>query len=495
MRAPWQPLLASALVAAAAVAQAPPMPLPWSATLAPGDAGQGVYIAQNLLDRAGARPGHRLNASGTFDALTAQYVAAFQRAARLNESGVFDAPTADALLACCSDDGYVDDGVPPAALGYLYKIHVRLFANRSIETPARLIAANGSVVFEFIVRAHGVDGPSNSSVWPYFSDCCDGLTQFSDQGGNTPTGLAEADLNTPESNPVPYGPYPVNRMVRGLRGNARWLVTGANDFTTVRDGILMHTGQWSNHSTPPWAPPAPMVRAVRGGRRGWARPVGYDALAHMHPLSIPCAWLRPRYHHPQPNSLGCIHSWPENIARVADILQNQLGVVVRVAAGGSGVVGGCVLTAGVHCTCPYLTVPVPCIVVPLPAGPPQHGRRAAVSVQTAGPAIGGAGPVGRCVGCLCCTHQRHYPTRVGPSHTAGSPLSHILFVHTRVESRTHQIKVGTIGGRDNTARVGFAPVCGRPPFVQRPNPSCCTPIACVHIACRTHTTHSVGVVK
>lgn len=263
MRSLWEPLLAALLASAAAVnAQQPPtMPLPWSAPLAPGDSGQGVYIAQNLLDRAGARPGHRLNASGTFDAETAQYVAAFQRAARLNESGVFDAPTATELLACCSDDGYLDDGVPPRDLGYLYKIHVRLFANRSIEVPARLIAANGSTVFEFTVRAHGVDGPSNSSIWPYYSSCCDGLTQFSDQGGNTPTGLAEADLNTPESNPVPYGPYPVNRMVRGLRGNARWLVTGANDYTTVRDGILMHTGQWSNHSTPPWAPPAPMVSA------------------------------------------------------------------------------------------------------------------------------------------------------------------------------------------------------------------------------------------
>jgi hypothetical protein len=44
-----------------------------------------------------------------------------------------------------------------------------------------------------------------------------------------------------------YGPYPVNRFVRGLAGNAGWLVP------EVRSGILLHTGEWANYSSnAPW---------------------------------------------------------------------------------------------------------------------------------------------------------------------------------------------------------------------------------------------------
>ena len=38
--------------------------------------------------------------------------------------------------------------------------------------------------------------------------------------GNTVTGLIEVDLNSPEPNPQAYGPWPVNRFVHGLDGNA-----------------------------------------------------------------------------------------------------------------------------------------------------------------------------------------------------------------------------------------------------------------------------------
>jgi len=34
--------------------------------------------------------------------------------------------------------------------------------------------------------------------------------------GNTPTGLMEFDLNTPEPEPKLFGPYNVNRAVRGM---------------------------------------------------------------------------------------------------------------------------------------------------------------------------------------------------------------------------------------------------------------------------------------
>ena len=94
--------------------------------------------------------------------------------------------------------------------------------------------------------------------------------------GNTVTGLMQADLNSPEDEPKFYGPYPVNRAVEGLAGNAKWLVPG------LRNGILLHTGEW-----PDWQPPQPM-----------------------------------------PNSAGCVHAWPDMIDRIQETLV-AIGVEVR----------------------------------------------------------------------------------------------------------------------------------------------------------------------
>jgi len=160
----------------------------------------------------------------------------------------------------------------------LYKVLVPVHRNRSIESTASLIAANGSVVYSFTVRAHGIDAPP-APAWPYFNSCCDGLNPFSGDG-NTPTGLIEFDLNSPEDDPLEFGPYPVNRAVQGLEGNAGWLIPG------IRDGILLHTGGWQNVSS--WHPGLPM-----------------------------------------PNSLGCVHAYPESIYTVWQILTNDLGVAVR----------------------------------------------------------------------------------------------------------------------------------------------------------------------
>ena len=87
--------------------------------------------------------------------------------------------------------------------------------------------------------------------------------------GATPTGLTAVDLNSPEDAPRLYGPYPVLRFVSGLEGNAAFLVPSA------RNGILLHTGNWS--AAAGWAPPAPMpnsegcVCPTRTGRRGSPR--------------------------------------------------------------------------------------------------------------------------------------------------------------------------------------------------------------------------------
>jgi hypothetical protein len=215
---------------------------------------------QNLLQRFSSS----VAITSVYDAGTAAAVVALQTHARLSPTGVFDEPIASVLLGNFSHDGYRDDGRPPRALGYKYKVHVQVHVNRSIEPTARLLDGYGNEIFSFVTRLHGVDSLSNANTWPYFNSSGDGLNEFSSDG-NTPTGLAEFDLNSPEDDPIKFGPYPVNRVVQGLKGNAAFLLIN-NESTTVRDGILMHTGAWSNYSN--WEPPAPM-----------------------------------------PNSLGCIHAW------------------------------------------------------------------------------------------------------------------------------------------------------------------------------------------
>lgn len=93
--------------------------------------------------------------------------------------------------------------------------------NRSIESQAILFAGNGSQLLTFTARAHGHDtvGPN---TWPDFNNIDPGLNQFTSDG-NTPTGLVEFDLNSPEDDPQLYGPYPVNRAVQGLEASALFL--------------------------------------------------------------------------------------------------------------------------------------------------------------------------------------------------------------------------------------------------------------------------------
>ena len=242
--------------------------------------GTDVLLLQHLLARSTSSPG--LNITACYDAATAAATSAFQqRVLRVAPTGVVDNFTATMALTMYERDGFRDDDRPPSALGdYLYKIRVTVYHNRSRETDAELFAGNGTRLLTFRTRAHGVDVAGTDPKWPYFSSCCDGANQFSDNG-NTPTGLMEMDLNSPEDDPNSFGPYPVNRAVQGLAGNAKFSVP------SMRNGILVHTGAWSNFSTPPWSPPAPM-----------------------------------------PNSLGCVHGWPEMIRTVWQTLVS-LGVEVR----------------------------------------------------------------------------------------------------------------------------------------------------------------------
>jgi hypothetical protein len=188
--------------------------------------------------------------------------------------------TAFAVLAHLSSDGFVDDGRPAGQIQwpgrnytYKYKVMIPVHRNRSVETVATLLDGANNELLQFTVRAHGHDvttaGQGTATAWPDFSDdrCppdvyaakqgCVGLNAFSSDGA-TPTGLYELDLNSPEpaSDERFYGPYPVNRFVRGLVGNARMVVGGVAVPSTgpmhVRSGILMHTGGWANYSD--WTP-------------------------------------------------------------------------------------------------------------------------------------------------------------------------------------------------------------------------------------------------
>lgn len=232
--------------------------------------GSDVLILQNLLTRF--LPQQVI--SGSYDVNTSKTINQLQLVSGLEPTGNCDKNTANLVLKNFSFDGYRDDGAPANLQGYMYKVSVAVCLNRSIESTADLYDGFGVKLFSFTVRAHGVNEDS-PSVWPDYNDTSIGLNQFS-SNGNTPTGLMTFDLNSPEDNPKLYGPYPVNRAVAGLKGNALFLLPH------IRNGILMHTGDW-----PGWTETKPM-----------------------------------------PNSEGCIHSWPGNILNVSTILQN-IGVEVR----------------------------------------------------------------------------------------------------------------------------------------------------------------------
>ncbi|KAJ8603297.1 hypothetical protein CTAYLR_006971 [Chrysophaeum taylorii] len=208
------------------------MPLPWTRVLKyfPDalESGSDVAIAQALLGRA-------LNESVVVDSVFGPASAVAVAAFRGDGNGTFDAPTANALLACCSDDRYAG-GTSPSNRTTLYTIVVPVVHNRSVELNATLFGPDGELL-SFRARTHGLRDDALERPWPDYSND-DGLNEFT-ADGNTPTGLATLDLNTPEPNASLYGPYPVNRVVTGLEGNS-FLVLGAGG----RSGILLHSGLW-----------------------------------------------------------------------------------------------------------------------------------------------------------------------------------------------------------------------------------------------------------
>eukprot|EP00761_Pharyngomonas_kirbyi_P013327 gb/GECH01013355.1/.p1 GENE.gb/GECH01013355.1/~~gb/GECH01013355.1/.p1 ORF type:complete len:298 (+),score=59.84 gb/GECH01013355.1/:1-894(+) len=225
--------------------------------------GTDVYILQNLIKRF--PDASNLNVTKVYDLPTQKAVQKFQLHFHLfnDKWGVFGKETAQKLLELYLDDHYQDDGSIPS--GYLYKVHVPIHQNRSIETKATLYDNQMNVRHTFTARTHGQNDPRTGQP----------LNQLSNSG-STPTGLMTFDLNSPEPDHKSFGPYPVNRAVLGLQGNAEFALPH------VRNGILLHTGEWEH-----WNPSMPM-----------------------------------------PNSHGCIHAHPDDIKEIWHILVS-MGVKVH----------------------------------------------------------------------------------------------------------------------------------------------------------------------
>jgi len=258
------------------------MPAPFTRQLkvtSPYMTGNDVLIAQTLLNRDSAvKP--TVPTSGVYDEATAKGCGEFQTAIGVKSTGNLDATTAQKLLDLHTDDNYKDSGFTAASMGYLYKFHIPVVSNRSVETYATLFDKDNNVLLKFRVRTHGKRDDGTSAAWPDFGNGDVGYTQYG-SSGNTVTGLVEVDLNSPEPDPDLYGPYPVNRLVKGLDGNAKLMLPN------LRDGLLIHTGNWSTASQP-WDPSMDM-----------------------------------------PDSSGCIHAHPEDVKKIYHTLTNKLGVKVN----------------------------------------------------------------------------------------------------------------------------------------------------------------------
>ncbi|XP_028416680.1 uncharacterized protein LOC114540871 [Dendronephthya gigantea] len=246
------------------------MPPPFTKVLfiqTPPMTGKDVVILQNLLRRS-YNVTQVFATNGVYDKQTAIAVAQYKEANGITgDPLVFDNVTAELVLKQLSYDGYKDDGkVPP---GYKFKIFIPVHKDRNIETEGKLMDENGKVLYVFRVRAHGSLDSSGKAV-----------NQFT-TNGNTPTGLMKCDLNTKEPYPASFGPYPVVRAVKGLKGNVA-IGKNANDtfLSNYRIGILIHTGEWKN-----WNPSMNM-----------------------------------------PNSNGCLHVHPDSMKRIDEILQKDLHV-------------------------------------------------------------------------------------------------------------------------------------------------------------------------
>eukprot|EP00461_Guttulinopsis_vulgaris_P004674 UN04676 len=228
--------------------------------------GKDVYILQHLINRWDQKPNVAITSK--YDSKTSQAVKNYKIARGLPANTDFTYDVAKQILADFLYDNYKDTGIKAADMGLLFKIHVPVYRNRSIETTATLYDAYNNPLHKYTVRtrAHTIYG---EEPWPSYDSATFGLNELTGWG-YTPSGLTLLDVNTPEPEEVVhmYGEWNVLRAVRGIEGNAEIAVP------YIRNGILQHTGRW-----PDWDTTKPM-----------------------------------------PNSAGCMHVWPEDQKKVTEIL-------------------------------------------------------------------------------------------------------------------------------------------------------------------------------
>ena len=257
------------------------VPDPFDRVLSVGDVDDSVEILKHLLCRSVNRKENCdvEKIDNRFTNETKTDLSTFQREHHLKSDGKLNTKSANVLLSLYGEDGYVDDGKSAREIGeYMYKILIPVHTNRSIETNGTFLDSENNIMFRFPVRTKGHEswnGKGITAPWPDYNSTGVGLNQFTHEG-MTVTGLTEIDLNTKEGNSTLYGPYPITRFVRGLKGNAAFLVPN------IRNGILIHTGEW-----PDWHPGKQM-----------------------------------------PNSAGCVHTYPSYVKRIWQTAVS-LGAVVR----------------------------------------------------------------------------------------------------------------------------------------------------------------------
>ena len=200
-----------------------------------------VMILQNLLQRA---EGIELITTGIFDEGTQKALKSYQQQKGMVPSdGVLDPATAISVINNLMNDNYKDDGTIPE--GMKFKMYIPVYKDRTIEGEATLYDGQGNVLLRFLARTRGSTGPQGQRV--------NQLTT----NGDTPTGLTTMDLNSPEPKRLvkSFGPYPVLRFVKGIKGNSAMGIHNQSKsfLSNYRSGILVHTGIWDD-----WSPNQPM---------------------------------------------------------------------------------------------------------------------------------------------------------------------------------------------------------------------------------------------
>ena len=141
-----------------------------------------VSIAQTLLMRDDSVD-KNFSACGKYGDQSAKATADFQTAHNLPSTGTLDSVSAQLLLDLHSDDEYSDSGFTAASMGYLYKIHIPVHTNRSVETYSTLYDKDNKVLLKFKTRTHGHRADGTDEPWPDYGNGDIGLTQFA-SGGN-----------------------------------------------------------------------------------------------------------------------------------------------------------------------------------------------------------------------------------------------------------------------------------------------------------------------